>query len=190
VRYLDAGAVVSSDGRYRYLLWREWRGTHDPQHWKWLGDVDGAGEPLGEPKACVFIMLNPSTADGAQDDPTIRRCVAFAAAWKFERLEVVNLFAFRATKPEDLMSLGDVDDPVGPENLSHVEEAAREAGMIVCAWGSHGGHLDQAETVIGWLGDRPLWALGVTASGQPRHPLYVRGDAPLLRFTAGDQHHA
>jgi hypothetical protein len=185
VNYIDAGTTISPDGRYRYLLWREWRGTHDPENWRWLGAVDGAGHPLGEPKSCLFIMLNPSTADGSQDDPTIRRCVAFASAWRFERLEVVNLFAFRAASPHDLLALGDVDDPVGPDNLSHVFGAAARAGRIVCAWGSHGGHLNQSETVLGWLDDansRSRFALGVTATGQPRHPLYVKADTPLTRL--------
>lgn len=180
MRYIDAGAKISPDGRYRYLLWREWRGTHDPKHWRWLGENDGAGRPLGEPLSCLFVMLNPSTADGEKDDATIRRCVAFAASWKYERLEVVNLFAFRATRPEELLALDDMADPVGPENLASVRDAAEDAGLVVCSWGIHGKHLGQDETVLGWIGNRPVYALGFTAGGQPRHPLYVKGDVTLL----------
>lgn len=180
MKYISAGAFLSPDERYRYLLWREWRGTHDPANWKWFSESDGQGEPLGEPKPCVFVMLNPSTADGAQDDPTIRRCVAFAASWNFERLEVVNLFAYRATRPSDLISLSASADPVGPGNLDAVREVAEEAGLIVCAWGAHGRHLEQDETVRGWLGNRPTFALGFTKQGHPRHPLYLRGDAALM----------
>lgn len=176
--YVSSGAVLSADGRYRYLLWREWRGSHKPENWKWFGDVDGAGEPLGEPKACLFIMLNPSTADGETDDPTIRRCLAFARSWGFERLEVVNLFALRATDPAKVLAS---DDAVGPENLDRVREAAEGAGMIVCAWGCHGGHLGQADTVLGWIGNRRVYALGVTKEGHPRHPLYLKAETqPVL----------
>jgi len=182
--YIQTGADISACGKYRYALWREWRGTHDPKNWKWQGFKDGAGQQVGEPKACLFIMLNPSTADGATDDPTIRRCVAFAKAWKFERLEVVNLFAYRATSPKNLLALNHSDDPVGDRNQHWVERLAYEAGLIICAWGAHGGHLGQDETLLGWLGDRPRHALGFTASGRPKHPLYLKADTPLVSMPA------
>lgn len=126
-KYLNAGARISADGKYRYLLWREWRGTHDPKNWCWIGPEDSSGERYGEPKACLFIMLNPSTADGAADDPTIRRCVAFAKSWKFERLEVVNLFAYRATDPRHLLELNHNDNPDGADNQRVVQVAAAAA---------------------------------------------------------------
>lgn len=182
-KYIEAGAEISADGRYRYLLWREWRGTHDRANWRWFGGTDGAGAELGDPKACLFIMLNPSTADGEVDDPTIRRCVGFAKAWKFERLEVVNLFAYRATKPRELFEVTPAeDDPVGWQNQEHVTQAAVDAGRIVCAWGAHGGYLGQDETLRGWLPDVPIWALGLTAAGKPRHPLYAPANSPLVRL--------
>lgn len=188
--YIDSGAHVSADGRYRYLLWREWRGTHDPAHWSWLGGRDGAGALLGEPKSCLFIMLNPSTADALRDDPTIRRCVAFARLWKFERLEVANLFAFRATDPAELLALSHGDDPVGPDNRQWIEDAAERAGRIVCAWGGHGSYLGQDETVLGWLGRRPTYALGRTKRGQPRHPLYLSATSELDPFDGAAQREA
>jgi hypothetical protein len=181
--YISAGAELSADGRYRYLLSREWRGTHDRANWRWFGGRDGAGAELGEPRACLFIMLNPSTADGSIDDPTIRRCVGFARLWKFERLEVVNLFAFRATKPRDLFAVPPDADPVGVDNSEYVTDAAVRAGRIVCAWGNHGGYLGQDETLRGWLpSDQPHWALGFTDAGFPRHPLYARADTQLVRM--------
>lgn len=174
--YIDKGATISRDGKYRYRLWREWRGTHDPKNWTWYS------KKHGQPRACVFIMLNPSTADGNEDDPTIRRCVAFARRWNYERLEVVNLFAYRATDPRELLALGDLNEPVGPDNIDHVRRAVEDRGLIVAAWGAHGGHLDQARTVAGWIGDRSMKALGLTKDGHPRHPLYVRADAPLIEY--------
>ena len=182
MNYIDSGAVISPDGRYRYLLWREWRGPHAHENWQWLGADDGAGAPLGEPRSCLFIMLNPSTADGLRDDPTIRRCVAFARALKFERLEVVNLFAFRAASPAALLALTFADDPIGAANREWVELAAGNAGAIVCAWGVHGSHSGQNETVLGWIGARQTYSLGLTKGGHPRHPLYVKADTPLQPF--------
>jgi hypothetical protein len=69
-KYVKSGARISADGVYRYVLWREWHGTHDPKNWRWLGGKDGAGVELGYPKSCLFVMLNPSTADGEKDDAT------------------------------------------------------------------------------------------------------------------------
>jgi len=184
-KYINAGARISACGLYRYALWREWRGTHDPKNWQWFGAKDGAGADLGEPKSCLFVMLNPSTADGEKDDPTIRRCVGFAKAWKFERLEVVNLFAYRATKPRDLLKLqNERGDIIGWQNSEIMDRAARDAGLIVCAWGANAAAFDptgdHVETVRGWLRDKPMFALGFTQDGHPRHPLYASSDSALV----------
>jgi hypothetical protein len=186
--YLSKGAQIDASGTYRFRLWREWRLHPLPAKWDmWtneIGDpvVDGAGEQIGDPLSCVFVMLNPSTADGEQDDPTIRRCVGFAKRFGFDRLEVVNLFGFRATSPAELLNISPEVDPCGHENQRAVMQALDKAGMIICAWGAHGGHLDQDETMLGWIErfndrDAPVVSLGVTAKGFPRHPLYLRADA-------------
>lgn len=183
-KYISKGADISLPmGTYRYLLWREWRGTHSRKNWRWLGGKDGAGAELGEPKSCLFIMLNPSTADGEFDDPTIRRCISFAKEWRYERLEVVNLFAYRASKPAVLFGVTKQQpgfDLVGAQNQEFVETAAHDAGVIVCAWGSHGGYIGQDETMRGWLGDRKLFALGFTQDGHPKHPLFVPSGTKLV----------
>lgn len=179
MKYVNAGATI--DGKYRYCLWREWRHEkHNPANWRVI-DRELAWE---EPKPCVFIMLNPSTADGKADDATIRKCVGFASRWEYEKLIVINLFAYRATKPAELLRLYDVDNPVGDRNQAEVERAIHRAGRIVCAWGSHGRHLEQDRTMLGWLdkaGVERLYALGYDAKGNPRHPLMVPyATAPVL----------
>lgn len=143
---------------YRYTLSRMWDATR-PQ--------------------VAFVMLNPSTADAHQDDPTIRRCVGFAKQWGFGRLAVVNLFAYRATRPADLLI---ADDPVGEDNDAHLLNACRASETIVCAWGNHGAHRGRDAAVCALLEDFPLMCLGLTQRGQPRHPLYVGYAQPLLRF--------
>lgn len=92
---MRSDAVISDDGLYRYLLERHWDDTTS---------------------SCTFVMLNPSTADALVDDPTIRRCVGFAKSFGCGSLRVVNLYAYRATKPAELWT---VDDPVGPANGSY-----------------------------------------------------------------------
>lgn len=197
IEYVDKGAQLSPDGRYRYRLWREWRGTATDENWLWLeGDkpgsiaADGAGAPLGTPKSVLFIMLNPSTADAEVDDPTIRRCVGFAKGWGYDRLEVVNLFAYRTKSPAELLALGDADDPVGPQNSSvirHLIEGRKEffgggVDKIICAWGAHGTHLGQDETVLGWLSNAPRFALKLSKDGHPGHPLYLPATSMPFEF--------
>ena len=196
--YVSKGATISPCGTYRYRLWREWRLHPLPAHWDWWTEddgspcVDGAGQQIGEPLSCVFVMLNPSTADGDQDDPTIRRCVSFAKALGYDRLEVVNLFAYRATKPADLLRLNHDDEPWGPANRLNINTALDLAGIVICAWGVHGTHLGQDETVLGWLEwwidsldrDVPIVALGLTKDGHPRHPLYLPANSQPVPFRA------
>jgi hypothetical protein len=152
-------AVISGDDKYRYHLWRR------------IAD-----------RGCIatFIMLNPSTADGLIDDPTIRKCMGFCERWGCGELHVVNLFAFRATDPADLRR---ADDPVGPDNFDWVRRTVDLAwnrilsgrrGRVVCSWGTRGTHMSQDQTVLGWIAERckPM-CLGITQDGHPRHPLYV-----------------
>lgn len=169
------GADVSECGRYRYRLWRRW----------------------GDGPVLTFVMLNPSIADGLLDDPTIRRCVSFAARDGFEGIEVVNLFAQRATVPDVLV---DVNDPVGPRNLEVVADVLDVADAVVVAWGAvalevigerrrRGGEFDPRLTFRDRLrgGDGPaIECLGLTKDGHPRHPLYVKGDAPRRPWTGAE----
>lgn len=160
-KYTVASAELSPCGLHRYRLDREW-------------------ENGKRRRPCCFIMLNPSTADGRKDDATIRRCVRFAHSWGYNALVVVNLFSYRATDPDDLLTS---PEPVeGPLNLDHITEATVQAGLIVVAWGALGGLFGQDRRVL----DSITWdvrCLGTTKSGQPRHPLYVRGDTYPVRFT-------
>lgn len=151
---MNGTAIFSASGRFRYWLTRE---------------IAGRGPTV------AFVMLNPSTADAEQLDPTVRRCVGYARAWSAARLIVVNIFALRSTDPRALYN---TLDPVGPENESYVRRAAREADTIVCAWGAHGGHLDHGATAYRWLreADARPQALAVTKQGHPAHPLYLRAD--------------
>lgn len=154
-RYLDAGADISACGLYRYRLWRTWAEGSDVRR-------------------VLFVMLNPSTADGTQDDPTLRRCVGFAQSWGFGALTVCNLFAFRATDPGELLVRG--VDRVGPENDAALARASTEAHLVVAAWGAFRGTKHRAPAVLAALRQRhSVHAMGLTRSGDPKHPLYLPG---------------
>lgn len=146
-------AILSDCGQYRYVLRRSW----------------------GDGPDCNFIMLNPSTADATEDDPTIRRCIGFAKMWGYGRLTVTNIFAFRATDPKDMKA---ANDPVGADNKTYIRIAAENAEICVCAWGAHGSFCGQDAIVLEWLHNIPVapLALALTKGGQPRHPLYLKSD--------------
>lgn len=163
---LSSSAVVSPCERYRYSLDRRWSADATP--------------------AVVFVMLNPSTADADADDPTIRRCVGFAKAWGFSALHVVNLFAFRATKP---VRLKYADDPIGPENDEHLRRAMDIGTPVVAAWGEKVNANERLRERAKYVRDRLIdhlpserrRCLGVTVSQpfQPRHPLFVPRGTPM-----------
>lgn len=125
----------------------------------------------------MWLMLNPSTADASIDDPTIRRCIAFSKAWGYGSMLVGNLYAYRATDPGVVMSL-DYEMAVGPENHYYLDLMAQRSAKIVCAWGSHGAGRRDGPPFCpgGW------WHLGKTKGGEPRHPLYVKGDTALSEY--------
>jgi len=156
---LRRSAVFSPCGQYRYRLTRSWA----------RGDVPSF--------SVTFVMLNPSVASHEIDDPTIRRCMGFARAWGAEKMDVVNLFGWRATDPRALRK---VASPIGPENEIFVLQTAKLADRVVCAWGTSGGKLgkERAARLVRVLGDCSisLSTLGLTQDGTPRHPLYLAGD--------------
>jgi hypothetical protein len=120
-------------------------------------------------------MLNPSTADAFQLDPTNRRCVGFAQAWGYGSMVTTNIFAFRSTNPAGLRT---TKDPVGPENDEAILNAAKNADLVIAAWGTHGELQDRGNAVRGLLTEAgiELHVLRLTKAGHPGHPLYVSGD--------------
>lgn len=163
----NSGATISSCGRFRYKLWRRWD--------------DG---PMA-----LFVMLNPSTADATQDDPTIRRCIGFAKRWEMGGIRVCNLYALRTTDPRGLVGVVDAVGEHGGminRNDSAILSAAGDAGRIIAAWGAWPGPYSMRTTVVQHLLRRyRVEALGFTKSGAPRHPLYMRADAEPVTYWPG-----
>lgn len=162
----ETGAALSQCARYRYLLYRMW------------------GNPESKPLA-GFVMLNPSTADAKEDDPTIRRCVRFARDWGCSGIVVANLYAFRAKNPADLRK---AEDPVGPDNAEALVALALECSPVVCAWGTNVARMKDRRdlAVYDLLADYAspfsVMCLGKTKAGHPRHPLYLPASTPLVPY--------
>lgn len=153
-------AVLSDDGQYRYWLERTWNASRPP---------------------LVWIMLNPSTADAKVDDATIRVCMGRAHKLVAGGIIVVNLFAYRATRPADLYHQV---DPIGPENNAYLLRAMEiDSVRIVVAWGAHGVYRGRDRAVwelFNTLRRDPLYCLGTTKGGSPKHPLRISYDTPLV----------
>jgi hypothetical protein len=150
------GAILSDCGQYRYYLQRTW---HD-----------------GQPRLC-YIMLNPSTADATVNDATIRVCTGRAAGMGYGGIDVVNLFGWRATDPGMLYMVNwPVSEVTAPfKNDEIIARVVKRAGMVICAWGRHGGYMDRGSIVLRQL---RAWgvvphALRVNKDGSPAHPLRI-----------------
>lgn len=157
-------AVISDCGFYRYWLSRE-------------------VSPMSKFKPVVFVMLNPSTANAEQDDPTIRRCIDYTKRWGGSHLIVVNLFAYRSTDPCKLWA-EDTVDPVGSLNdealIRATDYAHAHDGIVVAAWGEHGSFMGRSEIVLRNIDKYKPMCLKLNKSGNPVHPLYQRKDAVLM----------
>lgn len=146
-----SGARFSPCGRYRYTLWRTWD-TKRP--------------------AATFCMLNPSTADEMENDPTVERCQRRVHGLGYGGLRVANIFAYRSTDPRALYA---IEDPVGPDNDAAILEMVKGSGLVICGWGGHGKLLGRGHRVLRLLLDVGVEAncLAQNTDGQPGHPLYL-----------------
>jgi hypothetical protein len=132
----------------------------------------------------VVCMLNPSTADHEENDPTILTLIHFAKLWGYGGIWVVNLCAFRASSPAVMMREGAM--AIGPANHAYLSDAViyarRHGKSILAAWGNNGGHLGLDENFISLckFAKVDLICIGTTNSGQPKHPM-ARGKHRIPR---------
>lgn len=164
-------ALLSDCRTYRYALWRIWDGERHGRR-------------------VMFIGLNPSTADETTYDPTIRKCIGFAQRWGYGGFYMLNLFAFRATWPMDLVQ---ADDPVGPDNDQAFATFRQRAELVVACWG--GSIATRNRPRLQWQSrirqvletiNGPVHCLGRTQDGSPKHPNRPGYDTPLELFHADD----
>jgi hypothetical protein len=154
-----SGASFSVDRVYRYSLWRYWDDSL---------------------LVAAFVMLNPSTADEVDLDPTVRRCVGYARSWKCGGLIVGNIFALRSTDPKQLYR---VEDPVGPSNDLFLRGLQEFVDITIFGWGTRGRLNGRGRAVDRLFGYREgVFCLGTTRWGEPIHPLYQRADLKPIRF--------
>ncbi|WP_374440453.1 DUF1643 domain-containing protein [Epilithonimonas sp.] len=149
-------ALISECGKYRYSLSRVWDDSKP---------------------SVLFIMLNPSTADAYDDDPTIRRCNGFAKSWGYGGLIVCNLFAYRSKDPRELLK---VKNPQGNENITYLEYYANFSEKIICAWGNESilKRIPNQRHIVEFIYQQKskVHYLELSKNGTPKHPLYLKKD--------------
>ena len=166
------GAVFSPDRLFRYKLWRCW--DYGP--------------------SLIVIGCNPSVADETSDDPTIRRCIGYAKREGLAGLVMLNVHPYRATDPRDLQryerSVIGQSAPI-TINAEHIRHTIRDSQIVwgqsyvLAAWGNHGEkYAERTNQELVALGVG-VACLGMTRRGQPRHPLYMRADAPFGAWIFG-----
>lgn len=150
-------AEYSDDGIYRWWYRRRW--------------ADG-------PTLC-FVGLNPATGDtDGKHRPTLQRVVGWASREGCGSVVVVNLFAYRATKPADLLRAE--LDIVGDRNDDVIHQESSTAAITLVAWGSHRLAAARASNVLPLL-RRPV-CVGTTKSGAPSHPLFTPAAAQFRPY--------
>lgn len=90
-------------------------------------------------------------------------------------MRILNLYAFRATKPKAMFA---APDPIGIENDRALASAS---GVIIAGWGTNAqvARVARAVTLL-----PKLKALKTAKNGHSQHPLYVRRDSPLIDWPA------
>lgn len=154
IKIYETAAHFNDARTHRWALWRKWDNSLPPR---------------------LFIMLNPSTADEIDNDPTVERCFRRSVDDGFGSFIVCNIFALRSTDPSALYSH---PDPIGRHDndrhiLQHAQRTHDTGGQIVCAWGTHGRFMGRGQRVLSNLWPFPLHVLGLSKSGEPLHPLYI-----------------
>ena len=155
--YIYKNATFSSCRKYRYSLYRIWD---------------------KKKKLILFIGLNPSTADEKSDDPTIRRCSNYAKNWGYGGFMMANLFAYRSSLPCNLKK---VKYPVGKDNDKYIVTLSKKADITVAAWGNYGNLFNRDKQILNII--PYLMCLKINKSGQPAHPLYLKKDLELIKFS-------
>lgn len=141
-----SSAVFSPCRKYRYALYRLWN-----------------AQP-----AIMFVGLNPSTATESVNDPTVTRCINYARKWGYGAMYMMNIFAYRATDPKEMLAQ---QDPIGPENDFYLKEIANKVAFRVAYWGNHGEYLGRGNQVRKMI--KNMHYLKMNNTGQPAHPLYL-----------------
>jgi len=157
------GADISSCGKFRYSLERRWS--------------------LGTDRSLV-LMANPSDADASVDDPTIRNLIKWHRSWGYGGFIAVNINPRRSRKPDvalgwlaqELRTCGDGVSEALVANHQAIRVAAHGPSIVLVAYGVLKDWVRPVaagvvETIRSANKAAPFYCLGLTACGDPKHPM-------------------
>jgi hypothetical protein len=145
-------------------------------------------------KTLLVVQLNPSRANSQRSDATVGKVVRWTQTEKhnFARVVFVNLFAKRATHPEELSGC-DYRELTGSDNDSVTRHAVNEADRIIVAWGRiprslRRDYWRRHKEIQELIGARPVCAVGGLVGDEfPRHGrAWNRGNRDLRRHVWGN----
>ena len=141
----------------------------------------------------ICVGINPSTAEPDNLDPTLKSVARVAAANHFDSWLMFNVYAQRATRPDD-MDL-QRNERLHAENLQAFRELLNMASACGCppvVWAAWGAIIEKRAWLkdcvrdLKELADRccAAWVCAGKCSvkGHPHHPLYLKKDEPFYEF--------
>lgn len=156
-------ASFSSCGAYRWVLRRRW----------------------DRRPALLVVMFNPSTANADDDDQTILLLCHIAAHNGYGGIVVVNGIPLCSSTPAEAIDMVNTWDKrcawyerdALHANVSVIERECARAGAVLLAWGALAERcsfwfdhvLEEIECAV--ADNTPLFCLGKTAGGYPKHPM-------------------
>ncbi len=153
---IPKGAIFSEDRKYRYALWRVWN-----------------------PARAILLQigLNPSDANEFKNDPTVTRGIVRADRTGYGGFFMANLYGFVSTDPKTLLNNG---DSVGELTDYYLKQMIELSERQLCGWGSFKPVQARASIVLSMIPEP--YCLGINADGQPKHPLYIGYDKPMVKY--------
>ncbi len=156
IKIIHSSAEFSPCRKYRYTLKRVW----------------DESKPMVQ-----FIGLNPSTANENENDATVRRCINFAASWGYGGMFMTNIFSYVSTNPDDLKTSGENTN----KNDAALIETAAQCTLVVFAWGAsfkqHQERMNEVKKMFPGAS-----CIKISKTGEPCHPLYLKGDLKPIRY--------
>lgn len=159
---VTGSAAFSEDGRCRWSLKRTW----DPAR----GFV-------------LYCGLNPSRAGADTDDMTVTKGMGFARVWGFGGTMHGNAYPFITPYPKDLAQCTPEEILKNDEKLL---EMAREARLVVLAWGAFPGFKERFRAVARLLRPFKPVSVGVTKGGYPQHISRIGYATPRVPWRRGE----
>lgn len=138
----------------------------------------------------LCLGVNPSTAAPGDLDPTLKSVARIAAANGFDSWMMLNVYAQRATRPDDMDAA--LDPRIHAENLAAFRWMLARSGPRPAVWAAWGAVIEKRAYLADCVRDMAaagqefgaewLCAGKCSKAGHPHHPLYLRRDEPVHPF--------